>query len=738
MDDFTQQDPSMLDPLAMGEARADDALMVSEHERLALAQTQAMQQAKAVAVALGQQLHAEYRKRRGDRQQLERRWLDDINQYNSVYSREFMEALRLRKYGSRTFVPLTRRICNIVEARLGDLLFPTDDRNFVISASPKPDLADGEDLAKQLPDAAPVSLGGGEVATAGAVKQGLRELREDAIKRATNMQRLVDDQLQECNYSKASRRAIHDAIKIGTGIIKGPSVFTQNKKSWRIESGVAVLEVVQSTAPQAVHVDPWCFFPDMAVSDLRDSEGFFELHRLTSARLAKLADQDGFDREAIAEILAAKATHPDESHMAAQREASGTVGTNANRYNIVEYNGPISADQLTALGVDLPDDPLMIYEAVVWFSEWNGTVIKAVIQPLETGDPIYSVFCWQKDGASIFGFGLPYEIRDMQDAANSSFRAAQDNMGLSVGPQLVVNSKKITPVNGQWTIEPNKVWDLADGTQDVKNVFGFFQVDSRLSELLNMFQAAKAMADEIGGPMMAMQGQDAPSYVQAGATGMAIAYNAASVWMRRAVRQWDDDITATLVQRFVDWNMLYSDDPDIKGDVHVVCRGTSALLEAEGQTQRIQLLMTMSNQLGVPVRKVVNQLRQMALAMRLDPEDLLPSDDEVKEMEQARQAQAQAQQPNPDQQRLQLQQAELQDRAVQREHEAQMTAQSNQIRMAELAAKQDLSMQELQTKYGFEAAKMHDEMADRAAQRAHAAQALNAELAMKAAKGSGI
>lgn len=699
---------------------------------------QPQQNADAIVAALGQRLHAEYLRRKGDRQNLERRWLDGINQYNSVYSSEFMEALRLRKYGSKTFVPLTRRICNIVEARLGDLLFPTDDRNFVISPSPKPDLTDGADLAKQMQPDTPVNLGGGATATAAAVHESLRDLREEAQKRAVNMQRTVDDQLQECNYSAAARRAIHDAIKIGTGVIKGPSVLTKTKKTWRIDGGVAVLEITQSTAPQAVHVDPWCFFPDMAVSDIKDSEGVFELHRLTSAKLARLAEQDGFNKEAIADVLRAKATQDDDALIAAQREASGTMGANAARFNIIEYNGPIELDELIACGVDVPDDPLLVYEAVVWFSEWTGRVIKAVIQPLETGDPIYSVFCWQKDGASIFGFGLPYEIRDMQDAANSSFRAAQDNMGLSVGPQLVVNSKKIVPVNGQWTIEPNKVWDLTDASVDVKNVFGFFQVDSRLSELLNMFQAAKAMADEIGGPMMAMQGQDAPSYVQAGATGMAIAYNAASVWMRRAVRQWDDDMTAPLIQRFVDWNMLYSSDPDIKGDVHVVCRGTSALLEAEGQTQRIQLLMTMSNQLGVPVRKVVNQLRQMALAMRLDPEDLLPSDDEVKEMEQARQAQAQAQQPNPDQQRLQLQQAELQDRAVQREHEAQMTAQSNQIRMAELAAKQDLSMQELQTKYGFEAAKMHDEMADRAAQRAHAAQALNAELAMKAAKGSGI
>lgn len=711
--------------------------VISPEEQARREQEAAEQKRLAIVQGLQQRLWGEFAKRKTDRSQLELRWLRDINQYNGVYDDDTRKALESRKYGSRTFVPITRRICNIVEARLGDLLFPSDDRNFVVASSPNPDLGELESLAGRLPPDAPVNLGGGQTAVADAVKSSAAQLREEAQRKAANMQRAIDDNLKECDYAKTSRRVIHDAIKVGSGVIKGPVVFNRRKKSWEIKGNVALFQSKEDRAPQAIYVPYWNFYPDMSAATLDDSEGFFERHSLTSVKVARLAQEDGFDRNAIERILTTQVMTAQDATEAAQREASGTLGVAKDRYNIIEFNGPVSGVELAACGCeDVESSPLDIYNAVVWFSEFTGEVIKAVINPLESDDAVYSVFCWQRDGASIFGFGLPYEIRDMQDSANSSFRAAQDNMGLSVGPQLVVNSKKVVPVNGSYVVEPNKVWDLRDSTDDVKNVFGFFQVDSRLNDLLAMFKASVEMANEMGGPMLAMQGQDAPNYVQAGATGMSIAYNAASIWMRRAVRAWDDDITTPLIGRFVDWNMLFNPDPDIKGDSHVISRGTSALLEAEGQAQRLQILIKMSAELGVPIKRMVNQLRKMALAMRLEPDDVLPDDAEVKKMEEM--AAKQGQKMTPEQERIEIRKLELTDNEKQRQHEATMRDQENKIRLVEIASKEELTMEQARLKYGFEAAKAQEDLADRKAERQHKAQALNAELTSRMTTGAGV
>jgi hypothetical protein len=691
--------------------------------------------AKAALVqALGARLKDDYERRKGQRLQIEQRWLSDLEQYNSVYSKDTLDHFKQRKYGSQVFVPLTRRICNIVEARLGDLLFPTDDRNFVVESSPIPDLSDADQVLGQLPPDAPIVING-QQAQVSDLHQAVRELKDEADKKAANMQRAVDDQLTEANYPTEARKAIHDAIKLGTGVLKGPFALARRKKSWSIVNGVAQIVVKDDVTATVKRVDPWNIYPELGVSEAEECRSWFELHRMSETDLAELAKQPGFSPEAIAKVLTAGTLAMRDFNLDQQREAAGTVGVDDDRFNLIEYTGPVKLEELRAAGVKVPEDPLMFYNAVVWFSEFTGDVVKAILYPMDGCDAPYRVFNWQKDSACIFGYGLPYEIRDLQESANSAYRAAMDNLGLTVGPQIVINSKKIRPVNGQMTIEPNKLWDLQDASQQVDHVFGFYQIDSKVQELLTVFQAAKSVAEEIGGPVMAMQGTEAPSYVQAGATGMSIAYNAANIWMRRAVKNWDDQVTVPMVSDFIDWNMQYNPDPDIKGDLHAIARGTSALLEAEGQVQRIELLAKLSAEAGIPLRNKIAQLRQAALAMRLDPDELLPNDDEVKQLEQ----QQQQQQPQDiSGQRLQLQKAMLDDKQVQRQFEERMEQQRTNLALAEIASRERISMNEAREKYGFQLQQTQAELADRQQQRAHEAQQTNAELAVKVQMGSGI
>lgn len=717
-----------------------DAQAAEEAER------KAADERSAMVRALGIRLQAEFAKRKSSRTQVEQRWLRDIRQYNGEYEPEIKSRLEERKFGSRAYVPLTRRISNLVEARLGDLLFPSDDRNFVVSASPVPEMADAEKLAKQLPAEAPVDAGGNPI-PANAVGLALREMREEAERKATGMQRAVDDQLQEARYATESRKAIHDAIKLGTGVLKGPIVAGRMRKQWTVADGQAAFAQVEDLSPTVVRVDPWAFYPDLSENDLRPDSDVYELHRLTKLGLAKLVKQPGFDAEAIARVIDEGARNSNDANEDAQRVSAGTVGViDTARWNLVEFTGTVDAEELEAYGLNLePEredgedtavDKLAMYSACVWFSEWTGEVVKAILYPMDTNEQPYSVFCWQPDTACIFGFGLPYELRDLQEGANSTYRAAMDNMGLSVGPQGVVNSAKIRPMNGNWQIEPNKLWDVTDPSMPVGNAMAFIGIDSRVDELLGLFNTIKSLADEIGGPMLAMQGQDAPKLAQAGATGMSIAYNAASVWMRRAVKLWDDGITTPLLTRFVDWNMQYNDDPNIKGDLNVIARGTSALLQAEGQVARLQTLMQLAQQAGVPIRKVVNILRSMALSMRLDPDDLLPSDEEVAQMEAERAQQGPP--PNPELERIEIRKAELQNNEAERAFRLSLQRENNEMRMMELAERNNLTAEQARARFSLDAEKMTAEMTNAREQRVHDAQKFNTEVAVKTTQGSGI
>ena len=56
------------------------------------------------------------------------------------------------------------------------------------------------------------------------------------------------------------------------------------------------------------------------------------------------------------------------------------------------------------------------------------------------------------------------------------------------------------------------------------------------------------------------------------ATGMGIAYNSASVWMRRGVKGWDDFMTIPMVGQYIDWNMEHNPKPEIRGDLRPMPR----------------------------------------------------------------------------------------------------------------------------------------------------------------------
>lgn len=687
----------------------------------------------ALVRSLGQKLKAEYDKRRGDRQPIEERWLRAIRQYNAQYDDETQKALTERSYASTVFVPLTRRICNLVEAKWIDLQFPTDSRNFAVEASPDPGLEDAQGILQGADDSAEVVVGDMR-ATVKAAKAAMIEAQSENGRKAIGMQRKIDDQLQQSRYPSHGRNAIRSAIRLGSGVLKGPMVLGRTKRKWTTAGGVATMTRVEQFDASVVSVDVWNYFPDLSTGDLESMEGHYERHRFNKAQLARLARAPGFSEAAVTRIvMGGMQSSSNEGNEAQAREASGTTGITSQRYDLVEYNGPVDHDVLVSWGVDMPEDPLLVYNAVVWFSAWTGDVCKCVLSLLDDDEAPYSVINWQDDPACVFGYGLPDELSDMQVAANGAFRGLMDNMGLSVGPQIVVNDKVVEPVNGRWAIEPNKLWRMTREAADVKSVFGFYQVTSLASELLAIFNTVRQVADEIGGPAMALQGSDAPSYMQAGATGVAMAFNAASIWMRRAVRAYDDQCTIPMIGRFVDWNMRYSEDDDIKGDMNAVAKGTSALLEAEGYAGRIQVLAKLSAEAGIPLKRIVAQLRKIAVAMRLDPDEVLPDDDEVKQMEANKQPPA-----NPEIERIKIRQAELADNAAQRKHEQDIEQGRMQIRMAEIASREQISMEDAKLRYGVTLKTTAAHLEDRAAQRSQDAQALNAELAHAAVTGHGI
>jgi hypothetical protein len=737
---------------------ADPASELAQAQKeLALLEEQMREQIKAEqeeaarrVQGLGLTLQSIVDKRVSLRSEVEQRWLKNIRQINGVYEPEDFNRPK-DSYGSRVYVPLTRRLRNMAVARLGDMLFPSDDRSFIIDPSPVAEMTEVGAIVSEAPPEAqvPGSPPGTQISDLmEAIKQG----QKDAEIAASRMQRQIDDRLAEGRWPAKARRAIEDAVDLGTGVIKGPVPIRRRHRVWRVDpaTGKASMSFEDKVVSTVEYVDLWNFYPDMSGAHVDECIDIAEAHHMSKKELRALREQPGFNAAAVDMILSSDPMQTNQNRRQDLRLIAGLSSAEDPRYCVWEYHGPINGGDLNACchSSQMSEDEEATdqydekedYSGVVWFC--NGIVIKAIIQPLDSEQThIYSVIWWQRDKSSIFGFGLPDEVRDQQLSANGSFRAMLDNMGLTVGPQIVFDDQSIVPVDGRWEISPFKMWRKTNPSADVRAAFGFYQTDSRIGELQSIFDKSKSLMDEVAQmPPTGSSVEQAPGYMNS-ATGAMIAHSTSMLWVRRFVRHWDDDMIEPLIGRLIDWEMDFNDDESIKGDHHAIPKGIGGLVELEGQGQRMTQFVQLTQQMGVPPRDQMRILRQFARSLKLDPDEILPTEEEIKQMP--------AQPADPKSMRIELQgknaqlvhDAKMEAIQVKREElegEADMYARREKLALMELASRERTTVEVAARKYGYDLQKLDREMANNDAARAHKSQMQNAEMAMKLRTGSGI
>lgn len=293
-------------------------------------------------------------------------------------------------------------------------------------------------------------------------------------------------------------------------------------------------------------------------------------------------------------------------------------------------------------------------------------------------------------------------MRHPQRIINSAWRAMLDNAAKTVGPQVVVNKRLITPSDGNWEATPFKVWEMDSNVQwaEVQKAFGVFHFDSRQSDMANILQLALSLLDrEAGVPMISQgeQGQVTPTL-----GGMSMLMNAANAVRRQQVKEYDDNITKPMIRRFYNWNMQFSEDAAIKGDFEVQARGTSALLVKEIQTAQLTQILDKYSQNPnfAPMFNPYEAMKTLLQSMHIDNAKVLRSKDEY---EAAIKQQQEAGQQDPALIKLQMEQQLAQAKFDHETQLAQMKS-AGALQMAQLQA--SLKQQELEFSSQFKLATM--------------------------------
>ena len=563
---------------------------------------------------------------------------------------------------STVVMNITRPYVDAAAARVADMLLPTDDTSWGLKPTPIPSRNfELPDAALTQPMGAPPGMGammpGQPPFPADPLQQAIQQAK-DAAEKATKQ---IEDWLVQCQWHAEVRKMIEDTARLGTGVLKGPTPARMKSRMMKRESGIMQLVIEESIVPESKCISPWNFFPDGACGEnIQDGSGTWERDTLSAKSVRELKALDGYIESQIDRVLE---EGPQGKYIDAYTNSGKVKANDRDVYEVWYYYGAADREDLDAAGVELPDDTDVTAHCLVTMV--NDRVIKAAINPLDSGEFPYDVMVWQRKSGLPYGTGVAMQISTPQRMLTAAVRNLNDNAGLSAGPQIAMRKSAVTPADGRWELTPRKMWWVNEDSdaQTVQQAFQVYNIPTMQAELQNIAQFAMKMAEDVTGMPALMQGQNTNAPDTVG--GMQMMQNNAGTVLRRIARLFDDRVTEPHIRRYYEWLMLNGEDDDCKGDFQIDARGSTALVERDLQNQAIAQMgqLAMNPAFGIDPEKWFSE---MLKSQRLDPSRFTMDDEKKAQM-------AQQQPPAPPQ--IQVAQIRAEADAAKAEADRQLKAQ---------------------------------------------------------------
>jgi hypothetical protein len=551
---------------------------------------------------LGSLLMDKWQQWSSSRQQQESSWIEDLKCYNQQNDDD---ADQLSKFHKHIYIGQTRTKCNSAYSRLSDLMFQANDSHWSICHTPVP-----KDQANDPMNA---------------------EFMDAMKAKAEAMTTEISDQMLDLHYEDHLKAAMLEACIIGTGCVKGVIPGVKKLEKWATianpETGAQEWDIEKTEIPTPVISAPSIFdvYPDPFATVVEDMSGVFERHILNRQQLSAFRDDARFDSDKIKEILARTDTgdHVATWHETQRRQIAkitNTTGDQAGRYDVLEYWGQATGRQLASAGVEDVED-----DQTYWSNVWTcmGKTLLAKLMPMKKQRIPYNFFIYNKIPHQFWGVSPARMGRSSQLAINGLTRAMLDSAAFCALPQIEVNVHMLRDGQDPSVLKAGQVWNRDSGDPSTPAV-RFFQPDMPTSQFLQMGEMfSQFLDDETSLPKYTYG--DTSNEINSTAQGMSMQMNAASLPIKMVAKNLEDGLIHPLIESWYNWNMEWSENEEIKGDLQVSVLGTSALLAKEHHSQQLmQFLNLTANPLDMAMVDRRYLLREISKAMEIDVEKSVP------------------------------------------------------------------------------------------------------------------
>lgn len=602
------------------------------------------------------------------RQNREYQWLRNVNSYRGHDSAEgkFRDSEKSKIFVRTTSVKVKAAYAQIIEALFADGSFPIDVSHTIIpegisefahlktdmdvepqgaeqqeAGVPEGPLAgigfagDGFELAPGSTSSKMEFLGGmkeewtdeqGETPlTEGPSRDPQNPSFSPAKESARRMRKAILDHLEETKARTEIRKAVFEMCLMGTGVVKGPFNTNKTLHRWEMNEETGEKEYMPETVqtPRSSMVSTWNFYPDPNATRHDEMEWGIERHKMNHSQLRSLKKRPHFDAGAIDRILMRQGNYERKSFEHTLDEKN-TTESESRLYEVLEFWGYVDREYLEEF--NLPTDQMVddFVQVNVWIS--GNEVLRVVVNPFIPQRIPYYVVPYEVDPYSIWGTGVPESMEDTQALMNGFARLAVDNLALAGSLVFDVDESMLVP--GQdMTIEPGKIFRRQMGGAG-QAIFGL-KFPNTANENLMMFDRMRQLADETTGIPSFAHGQMGVMSPTRTASGMSMLLQNASLNIKTVIRNIDDYLLKPFGESYYRWEMQFNPDITVHGDLEMKATGSSSLQAKEVRSQRLNSFLQMAaNPALAPLIKLPTVLREFAITMDIDPEEILNSPDE--------------------------------------------------------------------------------------------------------------
>jgi hypothetical protein len=481
--------------------------------------------------------------------------------------------------------------------------------------------------------------------------------RQAAKKKAAAQASVAEDKLDEIlsqgKFYEALAAFLVDLPMFPFACIKGPVVKIVPSVTWN--GGKATIEQKPRLFWQ--RVSPFDLWWTAGVSDIEDA-AVIERTRVTRADLNDLLDLPGYNVEAIRAVLdeyGRGGLNEDWDSTDAERaNQESRENPNMNRSGLIsclEYHGNVQGRMLREYGMSkkqIPDE-MRDYMVQAWLI--GRHVIKTQFSPSPRKRHPFFITSFEKVPGTPVGNGLPDILSDIQEVCNATLRALVNNLSIASGPQVVVNTDRLSPDEDGEQLYPWKRWrvtsDPMGNNSSAQKPIDFFQPNSNAGELLATYQKFSDLGDELSAIPKYLSGNSSGGAGRT-ASGLAMLMGNASKILQTVAANVDRDVFQGLLSNLFDMIMLTDTSGMLTGEESIVVRGVSVALQRETERSRqIEFLTATANPIDAAIIGVEGRaaiLRKVADGIGIDGETIVPTDEDLKQKQQQAALQAQAQQ----------------------------------------------------------------------------------------------